>query len=216
MVWLLISLSALAADWCESNEPEVQHTIKQLTELYRVQDCTKLKKFAEKEKSLSLASKQIKDPRPLQMFAKLHHLNLVSNNITDATFLNGFEELKWVDLSSNPLKDSPLVELPTVEILHCRQCKLSQVPFTELRSIREVSLRNNQIDNIDFVSQSPKLRVLIVENNYISETLSLYNHRSLKRVDLFRNPILREGCPTEKPAIRALREACKRVFPEKP
>ena len=214
MVWLLMSLSVFAADWCESKEPEVMHTIKQLTDLYRVKDCSKLKDFAEKERSLSLASKQIKDPRPLQMFAKLYHLNLVSNNISDATFLSGFEELKWLDLSNNPLAESPLVELPTVEVLYCRQCQLALVPFTDLRSMREVSFRNNQISSVDFVSQSPKLKILVVENNHISETLSLYNHHSLKRVDLFRNPIFREGCPTEKPAIRALREACKRVFPE--
>ena len=145
MVWLLMSLSVFAADWCDSSDPEVQHTIKQLTDLYRVKDCSKLQSFAEKERSLSLASKQIKDPRPLQMFGKLNHLNLVSNNISDATFLSGFEELKWVDLSNNPLSNSPLVELSSVEVLHCRQCQLSQVPFTNLKNLREMSLRSNQI-----------------------------------------------------------------------
>ena len=107
MVWLLMSLSVFAADWCDSSDPEVQHTIKQLTDLYRVKDCSKLQSFAEKERSLSLALKQIKDPRPLQMFGKLNHLNLVSNNISGCHFFEWLEDGKWVDLSNSRSRTAP-------------------------------------------------------------------------------------------------------------
>ena len=212
MLWIMIFQVAFAEALCLSQDIAVQHSLQVLQQYFMSKDCSSTLKKLENVRSISLVDQQLQDISMFDRAKKLEYLNLSKNQISDISSLSSLQQLKWLDLSENQI--STMVELPTqsLETFWCVGCMISSwETSSKMVEIHELSLRNNQLTDVD-VTQFPKLRAVLLSDNQITDPSSLAKKKKIVVVELSGNPLEKEKCPQGKKTARGLRRACAALF----
>lgn len=121
-----------------------------------------------------VAGQKISDITGLQEFTNLKILNLTNNNITDITPISQLEYITSLDLSNN------------INIkIYNSQTKECYLP--NKINIKELNIASTNNNDINFITQLPKLRILNLSNNGISSTSELTNLSQIETLDLSYN-----------------------------
>ncbi|KAI3405477.2 hypothetical protein KGF56_001724 [Candida oxycetoniae] len=143
---------------------------------------------------LKLNSNQlISLPKSFGKLSKLVSLNLSSNYFNQYPEpVNDLQNLIELDLSYNDLYYLPnsIVNLKALQKLNLCTNKLSKVLpkfFSELKSLKRLDIRYNQISNVDVLGQLPALEVLYASRNNISGFCDQMENLKLLHFD--KNPI---------------------------
>jgi hypothetical protein len=104
----------------------------------------------------------------------LTEINLVSNNIEDASCLSRYPMLRKVSLMRNPLKDIKWVEqLPQLEELEISETDVSDLtPLKHLPNLRKFSASSTKIKDIRPIAHCKQLEILYLSDNDLLDDLS--------------------------------------------
>ena len=198
MLWLMIFQPLWANVLCSSGTPKQQYTLEILQDYFGTKNCEKTLKQLSRSTSISLVEKELMDISILNQAPKLEYLNLAGNKITDISSLSSLEYLKWLDLSRNPVNSMQGLPTQSLETFWCVNCQISTWETSaKMTALQNLSLRNNQLEDID-LSSFPQLKVLLLSNNQIVDPSILGQKKKIKVVDLHGNPIDKEKCPLTK------------------
>ena len=217
MLWTLFFQPILADDLCSSIDFNVQHTIEVLQIYLEEKDCESMIRKLSKTKSMSLVGKDVENIAILANAKQLEYINLADNRIHDLSSLTEMQNVKWLDLSGNPIGSMEGLPSASLESFWCVGCQIhslnSGVQFTHLRSL---SLRKNEIQNLDSIGDYPSLEALLLSGNLITDPLILSERMGITVVELHGNPIEQDKCPRTKKTVKAkgLRTACSSLFPK--
>lgn len=146
-------------------------------------------------KVLKLSLNDISDLTPLEQFKNLKHLSLTGNQITNLSPISGLNNLLTLSLSNNPIVNfkpiselknlvalfigynpssnfkEAVLELPNLEVFYCGGNKIRSLPKLSTNSLVEISLANNEIDQLD------------------PDILESYGIEKIADIDLHNNPL---------------------------
>ncbi|GAP83350.1 putative adenylate cyclase [Rosellinia necatrix] len=158
---------------------------------------------------LTLANNRLKDlPRDFGSFRSLRFLNISSNSLDKfPVTLCTLESLVNLDVSFNTVASLPeeIGNLRNLEKFVMTNNRLGgSLPstFSRLGNLRELDLKFNALTSIDITQELPKLEVLTVDHNMISQFVGSFERvRSLK---LNRNPLTKFGIVNPMPTLKSL------------
>ncbi|PRP76540.1 hypothetical protein PROFUN_15082 [Planoprotostelium fungivorum] len=147
-------------------------------------------------KTLSLYQNQLTSlPDSIQLLKQLLHISLQHNLITELPAgLGQMKQLSTLQLDHNHLRSLPkeLVALDNLTFLDVSYNQLETIPKPNMRSLGKFMLDNNRLKELPDMSGLPKLTVLSLHLNHISDPASLKqlkNNKLLFRLTLKNNPL---------------------------
>ncbi|KAK4129277.1 adenylate cyclase-like protein [Parathielavia appendiculata] len=158
---------------------------------------------------LNLANNRLSQlPAYFGSYTMLRTLNISSNFLEKfPEFLCNLESLVDLDLSFNLISDLPdsigkLRSLEKFVITNNRLTGTLPESFKNLSSLRELDIKYNTIASIDVIAQLPKLEILTVDHNSVSQFVGTFDRlRSLK---LNSNPITKFEIRSPVPTLKLL------------
>ena len=158
---------------------------------------------------LNMSNNRLKSlPTDFNTFKSLRSLNL-SSNFLDVfpPFLCDLETLVDIDVSFNSIGSLPecIGKLKSLEKFVMTNNRLGpSLPstFSELSNLRELDLKYNTLTNIDVVSQLPKLEILSLDHNAISQFVGSFE--CIRSVKLNSNPITKFEITEPVPTLKML------------
>ncbi|KAI8954828.1 protein phosphatase 2C [Xylaria longipes] len=158
---------------------------------------------------LTLANNRLKSlPQDFGSFRSLRVLNLSSNFLDRfPVALCALESLVNLDVSFNAVASLPeevgnLRSLEKFVMTNNRLAGSLPLTFGRLANLRELDLKFNALTSIDVISELPKLEVLTVDHNMISQFVGSFERvRSLK---LNGNPLTKFGIVNPVPTLKLL------------
>ncbi|KAJ2984916.1 hypothetical protein NUW58_g5812 [Xylaria curta] len=158
---------------------------------------------------LTLANNRLKSlPQDFGSFRSLRVLNLSSNFLDKfPATLCTLESLVNLDVSFNAVASLPeeignLRSLEKFVMTNNRLAGSLPSTFNRLANLRELDLKFNALTSIDVISELPKLEVLTVDHNQISQFVGSFERvRSLK---LNGNPLTKFGIVSPMPTLKLL------------
>jgi Leucine-rich repeat (LRR) protein len=149
--------------------------------------------------SLSLRNNDITYFPSINMLKKLKSLDISNNNVSElGSDLSGLSNLETLNASNNNICDlSSLDDLSSLEVLDLSfnnlSCNGGSPDFTGLtfaRNLEELYLNDNELVSVSDLSDKPlPLRVLHLENNFISDITPIKNFSFLEELYLDHNNI---------------------------
>ena len=101
-------------------------------------------------------------------------LDIASNQITKLDFLVNMESLQRVDVSDNQLVDISALENKTaLEVLCMDNCGItdtSTAPLAGLTGLRIIQMQDNELENVEFLSEMNELEFADFSDNVIDKT----------------------------------------------
>ncbi|ADU66778.1 leucine-rich repeat-containing protein [Desulfurispirillum indicum S5] len=162
-------------------------------------------------RTLSLTGVEISDLNGLQHFVNLQELNLRGNlNVSDLQPLTYLNQLQWLSLGGSSVDDlSALAALPGLETLavwgtgltaldiggmtHLKNLYASHGEIADVTSLpsglEELYLDGNNLEDLDFLTGLPLLRVLYLGNNQISDLAPVSGRGGLEVLQISGNAI---------------------------
>jgi formylglycine-generating enzyme required for sulfatase activity len=141
--------------------------------------------------SLKAEAKGITDLAGLEYATNVQHLELLQNQIRQASTLSGLVNLDYLDLRGNPIGDisalSTLVNLQYLTLYNCQISKISAL--TGLVNLTYLGLSDNSIGDISALSGLRKLRLLALDRSQVSNISALSELANLDVVYLQGNRI---------------------------
>lgn len=127
----------------------------------------------------------------LQYCKNLKVLCLISNNITDISFIKKLNKLKYINLSDNKIETiDSLSNLKKLEYLILTKNKIFDIsPLSDLKNLTYLDLGSNKIEEITFISTLNRLKTLIIPNNKVYKLDALSKLSNLDSLVLNRNKI---------------------------
>lgn len=158
---------------------------------------------------LNLSNNRLKSlPQDFNAFRSLRSLNL-SSNFLDVfpPFLCDLETLVDIDVSFNNIASLPdcIGKLGSLEKFVMTNNRLGGAlpdTFNQLSNLRELDLKYNTLTTIDVVSQLPKLEVLSLDHNSISQFVGSFER--VRSVKLNSNPITKFEIVGPVPTLKML------------
>ncbi|KAI5789099.1 hypothetical protein EDC01DRAFT_631149 [Geopyxis carbonaria] len=148
-------------------------------------------------------------PNTFGQFRSLRTLHIQSNYLTAfPQFICELVTLVDLDISFNSIRSFPLEigQLSALERLNATNNRLiGTLPttFAMLGSLKELDLRfNRELQNIDIVSELPRLEAVVVSHNRISGFQ--HSFQKLRALHLNSNPVTRFSLPTAMPTLTFL------------
>jgi adenylate cyclase len=153
-------------------------------------------------------------PKYFDRFAALRSLNLSSNNLTEfPESLRGLNTLVDLDISFNSISDlGDIGNFTNLERLWATNNRLGgplHASFGKLMNLKEIDARFNGINNMDVVSQLPKLEMLMLGHNSISAFEGSFAR--LKVLYLNHNPVTRFDLNAPVPTLSVLNLASAKL-----
>ena len=142
--------------------------------------------------SLNLKSKNISNASALKMFPQLKQLNLWSNKISDLSALKELTQLRELELSNNKITNlSALQGLKELTRLSLYNNKISDVSaLKELTNLKDLQLGRNSISDVSDLRKLIQLNDLLLYKNNISDVSPLKELKQLVSLHLKDNPDL--------------------------
>lgn len=109
-------------------------------------------------------------------------LSLRQNNITNTSSISHLPHLKRLDLGCNPISDLSTLETNAYRIKLEGHSIDDFSSISKMTSIQELYLREVNLTDVTFLSSLPKLRILDVSNNPLSDISPLKGMKSLKQL----------------------------------
>ncbi|MCD6013264.1 MAG: hypothetical protein K0Q79_3126 [Flavipsychrobacter sp.] len=122
----------------------------------------------------------------LSMLTGLVDLHLVSNKISDLSFLIGFDNLEVLSLDDNLISDIDYI--------------------SKLQNLSILYLTANKIENIDALVPCTELKVLDVTNNLIKDITVIVKIKNLSELVIYNNPIQNLPSEIRNQGIKAIRK----------
>lgn len=153
-------------------------------------------------------------PKYFDRFAALRSLNLSSNNLSEfPEALRGLNTLVDLDVSFNSISDlGDIGNFTNLERLWATNNRLGgplHASFGQLTNLKEIDARFNGINNMDVVSQLPKLEMLMLGHNSISAFEGSFAR--LKVLYLNHNPVTRFDLNAPVPTLSVLNLASAKL-----
>jgi len=141
----------------------------------------------------------ISDVRPLKNLTKLSYLDLSNNQISDISSLKNLSELTNLILYNNLIEDlTTISSLVNLEILTLSSNKISDADLsvlTNLKSLTQLRVGNNQLADISILSNLPNLTELWLYDNQIEDISALNILTSLRILDVNGNSKIKDISP---------------------
>jgi adenylate cyclase len=153
-------------------------------------------------------------PKYFDRFSALRSLNLSSNNLREfPEALRGMNTLVDLDVSFNSISDlGDIGNFTNLERLWATNNRLGgplHASFGKLTNLKEIDARFNGINNMDVVSQLPKLEMLMLGHNSISAFEGSFSR--LKVLYLNHNPVTRFDLNAPVPTLSVLNLASAKL-----
>jgi adenylate cyclase len=153
-------------------------------------------------------------PKYFDRFSALRSLNLSSNNLSEfPEALRGMNTLVDLDVSFNSISDlGDIGNFTNLERLWATNNRLGgplHASFGKLTNLKEIDARFNGINNMDVVSQLPKLEMLMLGHNSISAFEGSFSR--LKVLYLNHNPVTRFDLNAPVPTLSVLNLASAKL-----
>lgn len=153
-------------------------------------------------------------PKYFDRFYALRSLNLSSNNLSEfPEALRGMNTLVDLDVSFNSISDlGDIGNFTNLERLWATNNRLGgplHASFSKLTNLKEIDARFNGINNMDVVSQLPKLEMLMLGHNSISAFEGSFSR--LKVLYLNHNPVTRFDLNAPVPTLSVLNLASAKL-----
>jgi len=153
-------------------------------------------------------------PKYFDRFYALRSLNLSSNNLSKfPEALRGMNTLVDLDVSFNSISDlGDIGNFTNLERLWATNNRLGgplHASFSKLTNLKEIDARFNGINNMDVVSQLPKLEMLMLGHNSISAFEGSFAR--LKVLYLNHNPVTRFDLNAPVPTLSVLNLASAKL-----
>jgi adenylate cyclase len=153
-------------------------------------------------------------PKYFERFSALRSLNLSSNNLSEfPEALRGMSTLVDLDVSFNSISDlGDIGNFTNLERLWATNNRLGgplHASFGKLMNLKEIDARFNGINNMDVVSQLPKLEMLMLGHNSISAFEGSFSR--LKVLYLNHNPVTRFDLNAPVPTLSVLNLASAKL-----
>jgi hypothetical protein len=205
----LSATTATAAehDWTsycgrDTHGADIKATVAALKKLAAVDDCARAWDKLVAMEAISLKAAGVQSTAPLAGLTAVKDLDLSENALTDLSGVSTLTQLKKLDLAQTGLKDV--------------------AALAGLKELTQLRLSGNEITEVAGLAGLSKLKKLWVNNNKVANMNPLAALAGLDEVEIKKNPINLERCPTsgkvqvkidgkekefETPDI--LRDACK-------
>jgi adenylate cyclase len=153
-------------------------------------------------------------PKYFERFSALRSLNLSSNNLNEfPEALRGLNTLVDLDVSFNSISDlGDIGNFTNLERLWATNNRLGgplHASFGKLMNLKEIDARFNGINNMDVVSQLPRLEMLMLGHNSISAFEGSFSR--LKVLYLNHNPVTRFDLNAPVPTLSVLNLASAKL-----
>ncbi|UYX53067.1 NEAT domain-containing protein [Bacillus thuringiensis] len=157
--------------------------------LENIQFISKLRQL----KLLSITYGELEDIRPLAELEHIEFLNLRNNKISDLSPLSQIKKIKTLDLSSNYIKDiKPLFTVKSLKDLTVANNQISNdnlAGIEQLKNVKNLSLSNNGLTNIEHITSMKKLIELDLAKNELENIEPLSRLSTVQSLNLEENYI---------------------------
>lgn len=116
-------------------------------------------------------------------------VNLSNNNIKDASFLEACPNLYSIDLSGNQIEDTSFLNNDRLDTVNLSNNNISAIEKRKYENLRELSVDNNKLTNLDFLETAVHLKRLSADNNQLESVDILKNCILLTHVSLSGNKL---------------------------
>lgn len=115
---------------------------------------------------LNVSNNNIQNVSALSSFNAIQQLNLANNNISDISCLINVS-IDMLDLSENPIETdiSQLVNIHGIGLNNCNLDNSIIEILSELQNLQQISLRDNNITDVESLKQLPNLQFLDLSGN---------------------------------------------------
>ncbi|MEI4617514.1 leucine-rich repeat domain-containing protein [Bacillus cereus] len=144
-------------------------------------------------KSLSITYGELKDIGPLAELEHIESLSLRNNKISDLSPLSQMKKIKILDLNSNYIKDiKPLFTVKSLRTLIVANNQISNdnlAGIEQLKNVKNLSLSNNGLTNIEHITSMKKLVELDLAKNELENIEPLSRLSTVQSLNLEENYI---------------------------
>lgn len=142
---------------------------------------------------LNLAFNRIGDAAPLADLPHLESLELSHNDLQALPVFSSASDLVRVELNYNRLTSLEWLNIQgfgSLQVLSASHNRISDIqPLIRLPALRELSLRSNEIHDLDSIYSLDRLDLLDVGDNFVESVSDIGRLQSLRRLFLDRNRI---------------------------
>jgi Leucine-rich repeat (LRR) protein len=193
-------------DWCNLSDFSTDEgksrkkTMAVLQNITKSKSCQQMLSRLQKTKSLDLSKQDISNIEIL-IETNLDVLLLRSTSVSDLSVLQHQKNLKILDISHTNIQASQISYIPSesIETVYAESNNLQGIDFRALcgaSTLKFVSLRNAQIENVESFQRCRHLSFLGLEGNEISDISMIRGLKNIKSIDLYGNPL--HDCPVKK------------------
>ncbi|MGN4484728.1 leucine-rich repeat domain-containing protein [Bacillus cereus group sp. MYBK5-1] len=144
-------------------------------------------------KSLSITYGELEDIGPLAKLEHIEFLTLRNNKISDLGPLSQMKKIKMLDLNSNYIKDiKPLFTVKSLRTLTVANNQISNdnlAGIEQLKNVKNLSLSNNGLTNIEHITSMKKLVELDLAKNELENIEPLSRLSTVQSLNLEENYI---------------------------
>ncbi|MCU7751611.1 NEAT domain-containing protein [Bacillus cereus] len=144
-------------------------------------------------KSLSITYGELEDIGPLAELEHIEFLTLRNNKISDLSPLSQMKKIKMLDLNSNYIKDiKPLFTVKSLRTLTVANNQISNdnlAGIEQLKNVKNLSLSNNGLTNIEHITSMKKLVELDLAKNELENIEPLSRLSTVQSLNLEENYI---------------------------
>ncbi|MEV4914453.1 NEAT domain-containing protein [Bacillus proteolyticus] len=144
-------------------------------------------------KSLSITYGELEDIGPLAELEHVEILSLRNNKISDLSPLSHMKKINMLDLNSNYIKDiKPLFTVTSLRTLTVANNQISNANLAgieQLKNVRNLSLSNNGLTNIEHMTSMKKLVELDLSKNELKNIEPLLRLSTVQSLNLEENYI---------------------------
>ncbi|WP_095209573.1 leucine-rich repeat domain-containing protein [Bacillus cereus] len=144
-------------------------------------------------KSLSITYGELEDIGPLAELEHIEFLTLRNNKISDLSPLSQMKKIKMLDLNSNYIKDiKPLFTVKSLKTLTVANNQISNdnlAGIEQLKNVKNLSLSNNGLTNIEHITSMKKLVELDLAKNELENIEPLSRLSTVQSLNLEENYI---------------------------
>ncbi|MBE7105076.1 LPXTG cell wall anchor domain-containing protein [Bacillus cereus] len=157
--------------------------------LENIQFISKLRQL----KSVSITYSELEDIGPLAELDHIETLSLRNNKISDLTPLSKMKNVKILDVNSNHIKDiKPLFTVTSLKTLSVANNQISNdnlKGIEQLKNVKQLSLSNNGLTNIEHITAMKKLGDLDLSKNELENITLLSKLSTIHTLNLEENYI---------------------------
>src|SRR5690625_429060 len=125
------------------------------------------KEFHTNSEEIDLSNRNLTEIHHLEKFPHLKKLNISNNLLTDASFLHPLVNLTHLDASDNFFKKVNL-EISQLKSVNLRGNCIADFQASPNKNLKKLNLSDNNLSNIDFLRNFPKLETLNLRGNLIT------------------------------------------------